>query len=381
MGIVRRQEKGLIYFDEFNKSELDSGWEVLTDDHGRYNADHGVLELRHGESPIYMFFTELTEIEEFVFDVKNEYNPTVEGDSGGLIVYADDENVVKLEEYFDAEKGMARSYPWIRLVRSFNVYSAYWSEDGKIWRFIGNQEVISSVPKIGLFLESGTQGEPLLINHIRIQRSARVKVDNLKQGYQVELRDQAGKTLEKKICKYENTSIMFDFQRYGYPFTGSFAVTLPDGNRFESSDILSIYGGDTYYFEPRVDLYYREYSDNGEFLDMRLQDNQERFLGYMSSGQSVTENVLFIAKNSLNQGVFQNVNFELASYRGDQYQNVVRLAPDVEGEPGAWSMQVNATEITPESPYQFWVRVERLDTSTNYEAQVTFGIKVSSTYI
>ncbi|WKL02713.1 hypothetical protein Q0F98_02090 [Paenibacillus amylolyticus] len=113
-----------------------------------------------------------------------------------------------------------------------------------------------------------------------------MKVDNLKQGYQVELRDQAGKTLEKKICKYENTSIMFDFQRYGYPFTGSFTVTLPDGNRFESSDILSIYGGDTYYFEPRVDLYYREYSDNGEFLDMRLQDNQERFLGYMSSGQS-----------------------------------------------------------------------------------------------
>ncbi|WP_405153071.1 hypothetical protein [Paenibacillus sp. FSL K6-0108] len=381
MGVVKRQEKGLIYFEEFNKSGLDSGWEVLPDDPTRYRTDGGMLELKHGASPIYMFFTELTEIKEFVMDVKNEYNPTVEGDTGGLIVYADEENVVKLEEYFDVEKGVANSYPWIRLVRSFNVYSAYWSDDGKIWRFIGNQEVISSVPKIGLFLETGIEGQSLLIKQIRIQRSTRVKVDNLKQGYQVDLLDQEGKLLETKACQYENTSVLFDLQRYGYPLKGSFAVTLPDNNRFESLEKLSIYGGDTYYFEPRLDLYYREYNENGAYFDVKLQDNQERFLGYMSSGQSVTENVLFIAKNSLKQGVFQNVNFELAAYRGDQYQNVVRLAPDVQGEPGAWSLQVNAVEITPADPFHFWVRVERLDTSTNYEAQVTFGIKVSSTYV
>lgn len=381
MGILRKQQTGLIYEDHFSESNLHLGWEVLSDDPDRYSIEKGALELKHGDSPLYMFFSALTGIEEFVMDIQNEYNPTTSSDTGGIIVYVDDDNVVKLEEYFDSEKGIARTYPWIRLVRSFHVYSAYWSEDGKIWRFIGNQEVISSVPKIGLFLETGSEGEPLIINYIRIQRGSRVTIDNLKQDYQVQLRDASNKLLENKVCKYGNTAVSFDLQRYGYPLLGSFSVVLPENNRFETSDQWNVFGGDTYYFEPRVDIYYREFTNTGEYIDVRLQDNQERFLGYMSSGQSVTENVLFIAKNTLKNGVFQNVHFELSPYRGNQYKDAVRLAPDVSGEPGAWSLQVNATEITPEQPFYFWARVERLDTATNYEAQVTFGIKVSSTYI
>ena len=86
---------------------------------------------------------------------------------------------------------------------------------------------------------------------------------------------------------------------------GSFSVVLPENNRFEASDEWNVFGGDTYYFEPRVDLYYREFTNTGEYIDVRLQDNQERFLGYMSSGQSVTENVLFFAKNNLKRVCFK----------------------------------------------------------------------------
>lgn len=377
MGVARLIGSGKVYEDDFLNPTLDPRWEVLPNDPTRYELSGGNLVLKHGSPTLYMFFKPLTTLDEFVFDVKNSYNPDTEGCYGGVVVFIDEHNYMEIEEFFDTSlpTPLAKTYPWIRLVRSYNIYSAYWSDDGKVWNLLGTAE-LSGAPKVGLYLR-GDGDRPMTVEYIRINKSTNVTFDNITVGTKVELLDENGIPVETKVCRAEQTAVEFNLDRFDFPFTGNFAVILPDGNRFESSDSIKINKGDLYYFEVAPDLYYKESDVNtGSFFDVLLYPNTERFLGYLTSGGTATQEVQMFAKNSMISGEFKNVIFELTSGT-----DKVQIAPDVGGLPGAYSSTITAFSILPGQSYKFWVRMAREESADRYASLVKFSLKMHSTYL
>ncbi|WP_339283275.1 hypothetical protein [Paenibacillus sp. FSL R5-0486] len=377
MGVVRLKESGRIYEDAFVSSNLDSKWEVLPNDATRYEAGSGSLVLKHGQDPLYMFYKPLTDMKQFVMDVKNSYNPDTEGCYGGVIVFVDEHNYMEIEEFLDMSlpKPLLKTYPWIRLIRDYNYYTAYWSDDGVIWNIIGSVELVGA-PKIGLYLK-GEGDHPMHIQYIRINKGTSITVDNLTKGTVVDLIDQNGVVLESRVCRSEETVVHFNMDPYPYPFEGNFGIRLPDGNRFQAMDSIKLYKGDLMYFEVTPDLYYKESNpETGEDFDVLLYPNTDRFLGYLTAGGSVTQEVRMFAKNPMISGDFKNVIFALTSGT-----DKVQIAPDVEGIPGSFSFSITAFTILPGASYPFWLRMEREESQDRYASQVKFSLQMYSTYI
>ncbi|MGN7413716.1 hypothetical protein [Paenibacillus sp. SAF-068] len=377
MGVARLKESGRIYEDAFASSNLDSKWEVLPNDATRYEAGSGSLVLKHGQDPLYMFYKPLTDMKQFVMDVKNNYNPDTEGCYGGVIVLIDEHNYMEIEEFLDVSLPMPllKTYPWIRLIRDYNYYTAYWSDDGAMWNIIGSVELVGA-PKIGLYLK-GEGDHPMHVQYIRINKGTSIAVDNLIKGTVVDLIDQNGVVLESRVCRSEETVVHFNMDRYPYPFEGNFGIKLPDENRFQAMDSIKLYKGDLMYFEVTPDLYYKESNpETGEDFDVLLYPNTDRFLGYLTAGGSATQEVRMFAKNPMISGDFKNVTFALTSGT-----DKVQIAPDVEGIPGSFSHSITAFTILPGASYRFWLRMEREESQDRYASQVKFSLQMYSTYI
>ena len=377
MGVARLKESGRIYEDAFVSSNLDSKWEVLPNDATRYQAGSGSLVLKHGQDPLYMFYKPLTDMKQFVMDVKNSYNPDTEGCYGGIIVFVDEHNYMEIEEFLDVSlpTPLLKTYPWIRLIRDYNYYTAYWSDDGLIWNIIGSVE-LAGAPQIGLYLK-GEGEHPMHVQYIRINKGTSIAVDNLTKGTVVDLIDQSGVVLESRVCRSEETVVHFNMDPYPYPFEGNFGIRLPDGNRFQAMDSIKLYKGDLMYFEVTPDLYYKESNpETGEDFDVLLYPNTDRFLGYLTAGGSATQEVRMFAKNPMISGDFKNVTFALTSGT-----DKVQIAPDVEGVPGSFSYSITAFTILPGASYRFWLRMQREESQDRYASQVKFSLQMYSTYI
>lgn len=376
MGVTRLVESGRIYEDDFLNTTLDSKWEVIPNDSSRYEVNSGNLVLKHGATTLYMFLKPLTDTKKFVMDVKNSYNPETEGCYGGIVVFIDERNYMEIEEFLDTTlpTPLLKTYPWIRLVRDYNYYTAYWSEDGHVWNIIGSVE-LSGAAKIGLYLR-GDGEHPMTVEYMRVTKSSTVTVDNLTKGVVVDLIDSNGIVLESKVCKGEETAVHFNMDSYAYPFLGSFGVSLTDGNRFQATSFEKIYKGELRYFEVVPDLYYKESTADGGFFDVLLIPNTDRFLGYLTAGEAAIQEVQMFAKNPMLSGEFKNVTFALTTGT-----DKVQIAPDVGGFPGAFSYSVTAFKIEAGQSYKFWLRMAREDSQDRYASQVKFSLKMYSTYL
>lgn len=324
-----------------------------------------------------MFYKPLTDMKQFVMDVKNNYNPDTEGCYGGVIVLVDEHNYMEIEEFLDVSlpTPLLKTYPWIRLIRDYNYYTAYWSDDGVFWNIIGSVELVGA-PKIGLYLK-GEGDHPMYVQYIRINKGTSIAIDNLTKGTVVDLIDQNGVVLESRVCRSEETVVHFNMDPYPYPFEGNFGIRLPDGNRFQAMDSIKLYKGDLMYFEVTPDLYYKESNpETGEDFDVLLYPNTDRFLGYLTAGGSATQEVRMFAKNPMISGDFKNVTFALTSGT-----DKVQIAPDVEGVPGSFSYSITAFTILPGASYRFWLRMEREESQDRYASQVKFSLQMYSTYI
>ena len=109
MSVVTKVKSGFIYESDF--SSLSSQWEVS--DLNRIELGNGLL-IKGGENTFYMYFNQLTTEKQFVIDVKNVYNPKSEENRGGILVYADENLFIALEEYDDSLKGTAEIIMFIQ---------------------------------------------------------------------------------------------------------------------------------------------------------------------------------------------------------------------------------------------------------------------------
>ena len=379
LGNVIRKETGLLITDTFDSSSLHPMWEMVPNTPARWSLTSGVLRLMHGDSPVFAFITDLTEQKQFVLDVRNTYNPLTAGDEGGIVVYGNDNNLISLDEYYDETKGTTESHPWLRLVRDYNTYTAYWSEDGVTWQIVGTEPFNNIAPKIGLFL-SGAAGENLDVEEVRVMSSPYVYVSNLTEGATVELLDATGAVVAAKVCREGDTQVRFDVSGLALPFTGSFRITLSDGTTVIDSPLgsLSIWAGDEYLFGAMADLFFENESGAWE----PVHENYETFLGYMNTGTENYREVKMKAVNLLAGGTFTSVSLELAGPDGTGAPpDSVKIAADMGGAPGSCGTSLTISNLGAGAEQTFWIKLERELDPDKSTSQITFAINAIAVYI
>ncbi|MFF2480266.1 hypothetical protein [Paenibacillus sp. NPDC058071] len=368
MGVVSLLKQGLIYEDTFAASPLDGRWEVLPNDSTRLELANG-LKLKHGASPMFLFFEPLTAIKQFVLDIQNDYNPTEDGDVGGIAVYSDEQDYIFLEEYFNSAQGISQTYPWLRLIRDYNTYSAYWSEDGRDWKLIGIQEFDRLSPKIGLFLQ-GDSGEELLVNRMRVIQSTKVEVGGLVPGAVVKLKDAVGTEIQSRTCKTSESNVRFDMTHLPLPFEGILSITDGSGQTYSTSP-LSIWGGDSYRFEMTLDLYFIDESGSEKLLSKYA----EEFLGAVNNGAFAERQLVLRG-----EGSFEDVFVELEAHNGtDHFSRLVELAPDTNGSAGNYGSSVLIGDVADEA--RLWVKLSRENDPAKFTTDIFFGLIVYSKFI
>ena len=348
MGVVVLEKQGFIYQDDFQGDSLDSRWEVLPESGYVLN---GSLTLVGGSGPTHLFFKELTSMNQFVLDLKNNYNPTAGGDTGGLIVLAGVDDYILLEEYFDVIEGTVNSYPWLRLVRDYNKYFAYWSTDGNTWNFIGSHDFDRFAPKIGLFLSGAASME---CNLIRVFSSSKIRVNGLTQGTRVDLINEQGLSVASQVCMEGRSSVSVNLPTA--PFVGGIRVTLHGGSVYSSTKVWEIWGGDEYRFSPSLSLYYVD-----EALQERLvEPDFEKFLGHLNSGSLGYRDLKLIFKNELASGSIHDTTVTLKQAGGTQhYLTHTKLAADEGGVAGELVGSLSLGVIPAGGAKVFWLRVYR----------------------
>lgn len=371
MGVIYLKQSGFLYEDDFDGSVLDPCWELIPNDKNRISlTEQGLLRLKGGAEPLYLFYSDLTNINQFVFDVKNIFNPSVTNDIGGLIVYEDELNFLAVEEYYDPQKGLVKSYPWIRLVRDYNYYSAYWSEDGIRWNLLGVKQFGCVNPKIGIFVNGQTD---YIVDLVRITKGFKLTIDNLTAGAIVDLTDENGVTIESKIVRYGDNKVLFNLVNLNQPFKGKIDVTIPPYKLYIDSTIYNFYGGDVYSFSPSVKVSYI----NDEGIEKLLTTNYEEFLGYLNTGDVTYKDVILIVKNDLEVGVIKNILIKLKSYKNEnQYKQYVKLVNDV----GELVEEILIPELREGQSKQIILRLDRPSTMV-LDSEVYFGLDVTSTLI
>lgn len=381
MGIVSLKRRGLIYQGDFSVPSLEAEWEVLPNNPARLSLHEvvGSLRLKHGESPLYLFYTPLSTLKEFVLDVRNAYNHKTAEDTGGLTVFSNAEEFLMLEEYFDSAKGTAAAYPWVRLVRDHNQYSFYWSEDRVSWNILGSEGFDVLSPKIGIYLH-GASGEPMDVSQVTICRSTQFEVSGIGPGTRVLLKDASGNLVAEKVCRSTDTAVHFDTSGLPQPFSGKLDIVLRDGETFSATEVHEIWGGDQYAFEPNVDLFFVD-TDGKE---VALESGIETFLGFLNPGSGAFRNIQMVAKNLISGGSLTDVMIRTADYKQTaQYTRLISLAVDNAGIPGSLGSSAALGTVEAGGSVKFWLQVRReTDAGLTGEGgkEAYFGLSATAAY-
>ncbi|WP_339251190.1 hypothetical protein [Paenibacillus sp. FSL P2-0136] len=376
MGVVTLKKSGLIYQDKFDATALDGSWELIPHDPASYELTGGGLRLKSEAAPLFLFFPQLTAENEFVFDLKNEYTPSISGDRGGLTIFGRDADRLDMEEYCDESEGGTKTYPWIRMIRSYYAYSALWSDTGTLWNFEGAEQFDITAPKVGVFL---TGMVDMLVQEVRIFRSTKVKITGLVEGSQVDLW-QGSTIVSSGICRKGLSELDLDVSGISLPFTGNFVVRLPENNVFSSVENLEIWGGDEYHFEPNADLYLVD--DAGE--EVPLMENMERFLGYVQSMGQDYKDFRILIRNNMASGTIKNIKINLTWPKGTTADlKLADLYRDINGQPAVKYAVLDYPTIAAGTATPFWLRIYRITDAmaSSGISDVQFGINMVSNYI
>lgn len=352
MGILNRVESGLIYYNDFDSNNLDYNLKLSSTESGRFEISNGYLTLFHGGTPFKIFLKVLED--KYIAVMKNDYNPTTMGDVGGLTVFQDEITDIEIEEYYNEVEGVTKTYPFLKIEKDELNYYAYWSDDGITWYMLGSTAVIFSGENIGVFLK-GVSGENLKVDFIKIYKSNFIKLINLFKGTKIELYDSNNNLCVSSVV---DDSVFFIQAPY-YPFSGYFRFYSIDGQVYEQSEILTMWGGDAYIKESNLDIEYNNsIIKSGEDLD----------LGTLNNTISLSFNLI-----NNTSSIFTNVTVSVLQY-GDN--DAYKLA-DVSLDNAQYYDSVIIPEIKPTESYTVYVKLVKQEVVRIQDGIGEFEILIS----
>lgn len=379
MGVITLLESGFLYSDNFTDTGLSPVWDILPYDLSRVDKKDDRLVLKHGKEPIHVILSMLTNENECILDIKNSYVPTNGVDVGGIIVRGSSTESITVEEFYDPNTNETHSYPWVRIVRSFNNYSAYWSDDGSEWNLLGSSYFGNLTPKIGVYL-GGDLGSDYELMEVRAFKRTNISVSNLTPGMVVNIVDENGDLLRSTKCLKLRDTVEINVADLPMPFKGRFQFAMQDGSLFDDDTFHDIYGGDKYQFNITPVMYYEHTDPLTNITAFKpLVPNIEEFMGYFGETHGITARVRMKVANPY-AGTFKDTTVSVVEYLTEYHLNHVYLANDVGGNMGTTTKSLLIKTLNPNSESDFWIQMERGDITLQSANQLTFGLDVTTKF-
>lgn len=329
-------ESGLLFKDDFQS--LNSRWTAspvgsysLTD-----NPSH--IRLKHHVSQDTLILANIPS-DIFAFEVIADYNPTVPGDEGGILIWNNSTEKIEFLESYDKDKEESQKN-WM-VVKEGNDWR-FFSDEGLGYNFVDSD--VMEATKFGVVLKRGSNTDfvDLDVDRIIATKGNKLTVMNVIMGGIVQLLDKDGNIMAED---YVQDGSAIQLQMPYLEIEGTLNVL--DAERSVICTVDGVFhGGDIYNVGAELQV---------RIDETELSRTEQTNLGNMVSGKL---EVLMNVHNPSNLSA-TNVQIGVIQYDnkfGYQWANV---ALDSSGTPLDYSDTITIPVLKPNETVYFWVKVTK----------------------
>lgn len=365
---------GNVFTDNFEKATLGKRWTVSPSLSARYSLEErpSYLRIKHAETPTYIL-TDLPLESNLMFQIKNDYQPEISTDIGGIIVFKTLDDRVELVEYFDELMGLSRNYLYVRMYKNKDVFDGYGSQDGIKWELIGSAR-IEDATKIGLVLN----GEPhhlarsLDVDYVSMYTDRFLYVTNLSKDWVVEMYSAGHERMARVVAEDDTGIVNIDMFSIPLPFTGYIKLSTPTGLQLYQTDTLTLDPGDEYQYSFDISVRFQRKRISvveGLYGDMFPREDVLEDIEFVLNGithiGSVDDSVMTgkVIVTNLDDYDIRNLQVSIESFDYAYSNHIIDLAKDDNGEPGNYQRSI-IINVPAGGETEFWLRSDATGVTT-----------------
>lgn len=343
--ILIKESSGVIFDEQF---KTNSDWQLTNPNATTIGS--GSLTIDHLLSSDVMVLKNIPS-DANAFEVSIDYTPLLENDSGGLILYNNEDEFSELLESEDATQAHLEN---IKVIREGNNFDFYMQRNN-IFEYINSVDY--PFRKIGFIAKQGQSTfKPLIINRFVATKNNRLQVKNLPGGFSVAF-EYGDEVISAVVDIFGSATIELPH------LVVAGTLKLLDGKLIVVEQTTEFFGGDIYYYGSSLLI-----QRNGVSLD-EINPNE---IG------SVNSTALELQLELYNQSTsaIDNIQLTIQKYSMLFGYEWADIAEDISGSHGTYSDVLNIDRINAQQIIPFWIRVEKTGIATSAE-KVFFEIKIN----
>ncbi|MFY0147705.1 MULTISPECIES: cell adhesion protein [Bacillus cereus group] len=326
-----KKESGKIFIDEFNSMNPD--WLLTPSGSFDIAVRKGFLRMEHAIDADTMLLIAKPE-GDIAIQVIADYEPDVDGDRGGLLIYQNKDNKVEFLESYSANR-LKGNKEWMAV--SQGDQWDFYSKTDYLFDYIDSDKIAAN--KIGVILKKGIDAEyqPIDIDKIIITRGNQLHLRQLFPNSKVILKNTAGSIISIHLVDSLNTGI--DIPLPSLEFDGVIEI-LNDKEELIAEKKATFYGGDVYNIGSPIKLL----MDSNE-----LNETDPTHLGQMVEGQRI---IKMIVQNN-NVIPVHNLKISIEQYMEKAGYTWANISLDN----STWSNEITIDTLEAQSNIEFWIKV------------------------
>jgi hypothetical protein len=292
-----------------------------------------------------------------VIDIKNNFNPLSAVSRATISIFENADLSLDIEEYF--ESGKTNAYSYIRIVKDYNRYNFFGSDDYLNWDFFGSEEVEILSPKLQITLFSGSDID-YIINKINIHQLPTVEFRGLTPGDKISILEYGtSNILQTGIVPQNKSYTKLDFSKIEKNKNIQVVFSNATEDYFISGS-MNICGGDIYQYDYYINIVDSENNP--------LSPEHINYMGGIAGGEVIKS---YTFKNDSGTN-FSACTLNITSKGDDSYLNVTMS----DTETGTFGSSLNVGAINDTQTKTFYVKVTK-DTTQKY-ADIQFNLQVET---
>ncbi|MGE6500114.1 cell adhesion protein [Bacillus wiedmannii] len=325
------KESGKIFTDDFDF--IHPRWIMSPASAFDISAEKSFLRINHDASKDVLLLVDKP-AGDIAIQVTADYQPTVENDNGGLLIYQNADNKIEFLESY-SKTSSKNHIEWLAVSQG-NQWDFYSKTDSN-FDYADSEKLEAN--KIGIILKKGieNQSKPLNVDRIIVTAGNKLKLRQLFPGGTVILKDDSGAVISKSLVNQNNTGI--DITLPSLEFKGTVEI-FDEKNVLTAAKEATFYGGDIYNMGSPLKILMH---------DKELNDTDPTNLGNMIEGQKV------IRMSVQNDNISAVANLKISV---QQYMDKVGVSwADVSLDGINFSKEISIGTLDPQNSKEFWVKV------------------------
>ncbi|MDF2017576.1 MULTISPECIES: cell adhesion protein [unclassified Bacillus (in: firmicutes)] len=325
------KESGKIFTDDFDS--IHPRWIMSPASAFDISAETSFLQINHDARKDVLLLVDKP-AGDIAIQVTADYQPTVENDNGGLLIYQNADNKIEFLESY-SKTSSKDHIEWLAVSQG-NQWDFYSKTDSN-FDYADSEKLEAN--KIGIILKKGieNQSKPLNVDRIIVTAGNKLKLRQLFPSGTVILKDDSGAVISKSLVNQNNTGI--DITLPSLEFKGTVEI-FDEKNVLTAAKEATFYGGDIYNMGSPLKILMH---------DKELNDTDPTNLGNMIEGQKV------IRMSVQNDNISAVANLKISV---QQYMDKVGVSwADVSLDGINFSEEISIGTLDAQKSKEFWVKV------------------------